>query len=310
MISVCIPVYNFDVGDLTRELERQLSTGREPYEILLMDDASDKIYRETNSVLASKHIRYIQLTENIGRSKIRNKLVANARYPYLIFMDCDSKIPSDHYIKNYKACCRPYTICYGGRIYETKRPEKQFLLRWKYGVRRESLPADVRRKEANYGFCTNNFLIYKPVFSRVHFNEDLKGYGHEDTLFGLELMVQGMQIEHIDNPLVHIGLERAEDFLLKTENSVLNLFRIDRILKEKCPAYVNHSALMRTYHKIERSGAIKMTAILFACFRPLIRRNLLGGMPFLRLFDLYKLGILCGLRFAGRIPPDPDPDGG
>jgi glycosyltransferase involved in cell wall biosynthesis len=296
MISVCIPVYNFDVGDLTRELDRQLSAGKAPYEILLIDDASDQIYREKNRVLASKQIRYIQLTENIGRSKIRNKLVADARYPYLIFMDCDSKIPSDHYIKNYKARCRPYTICYGGRIYETKRPEKQFLLRWKYGVMRESLPADVRRKEANYGFCTNNFLIYKPVFNWVHFNEDLKGYGHEDTFFGLELMVQGMPIEHIDNPLVHIGLECAEDFLLKTENSISNLFRIDRILKEKYPEYVNHSGLMRTYHKIERSGATKTIAFLFACFRPFIRCNLLGRMPSLRLFDLYKLGILCSLR--------------
>jgi glycosyltransferase involved in cell wall biosynthesis len=296
MISVCIPVYNYDVGELTGALDRQLSTGGDPYEILLMDDASHPVFRATNERLASDHIRYIQLTENIGRSKIRNKLAAAARYPYLIFIDCDSVIPSDHYIKEYRACCRPYTVCFGGCIYEAKCPGKQYLLRWKYGVKRESQPAGIREIHANYSFHTNNFLIHKHVFDLLHFNEDLKGYGHEDTFFGLELLAHGIQIRHIDNPLIHIGLERAEDFLLKTENSVLNLFRIDRILKEKYPAYANHSGLMHAYHTIKRLGATKIIAFLFGYLRPFMRHNLTGNTPSLLLFDLYKLGIICGLR--------------
>jgi GT2 family glycosyltransferase len=296
MISICIPIYNFNVGDLTRELDRQLSAGGSPYEILLMDDASEAPYREINKSLASAHIRYIQLTGNIGRSKIRNKLAAAARYPYLIFMDCDSRIPSDHYIKDYMAYCRPHTVCYGGRIYEAKRPGKEYFLRWKYGVERESLPAGIRKKNVNYHFCTNNFLIHKPLFDLLAFNEELEGYGHEDTFFALELMAHGIPVEHIDNPLVHLGLERAEHFLHKTENGVRNLFKIDRILKDKYPAYRNHSGLIRTYHKIKKTGTAPLVSVIFNCFRPLIERNLLGSRPSLLLFDLYKLGILCSLR--------------
>lgn len=294
---MCIPIYNVDVGQLTGELDRQLSAGGFPSEILLMDDASDPAFRERNRRLASDSVRYVQLTENIGRSRIRNRLAAEACYPYLIFMDCDSEVPSEHYIRNYLNICRPGIVCYGGRIYEPQRPERPYRLRWKYGVERESLPAGLRKRNANYGFSTNNFLIHRPIFDRLRFNEELEGYGHEDTFFGLELMAQGIPVEHIDNPLVHKGLERAEEFLLKTENGLRNLLRIDRIIKEKYPSCIDHSRLMRTYHRIERSaGASQTVSVIFNSLRPFMKRNLLSRRPSLLLFDLYKLGFLCNLR--------------
>lgn len=295
MISICIPVYNFDVTKLVNDLHKQLVTSEYPFEILLMDDASDESSRRMNNNAENANVSYIQISENIGRSKIRNKLAETARYPYLIFMDCDSKVPSNNYIKNYLPLCESPIVCYGGRIYESKQPKDDTYLRWKYGVERESFPAAERMKNSNYSFCTNNFLIHKSIFDRVKFNENLKGYGHEDTFFGLELLSQGIIVKHIDNPLVHIGLESASDFLEKTENGVVNLLKVDKILQEKYPDYINHSRLIRTYNRIRKIGIRPMLAMLFKCFRPILKKNLLGKNPSLFLLDIYKLGLLCTL---------------
>jgi glycosyltransferase involved in cell wall biosynthesis len=296
MFTICIPVYNYDVGELVQCLHRQaLKTGR-PFEILLMDDASKEEYRRVNSAIDLPYLSYIQLTENVGRSKIRNRLAQAATYPYLIFMDCDSAVPSEAYIDNYLPYFKENIVCYGGRIYEDEKPDKQKILSWKYGKKRESLPSPEREKESNYGFETNNFLIHKPLFETIQFNEDLSEYGHEDTLFGIQLLKQGIRIQHIDNPLVHLGLEDAETFIAKTEKAVANLRKIDKILQETDPASVNHSHLIRMERSLRKWGLIPLAAILFVLIKPLLKRNLLSGSPSLFLFDIYKLGTLCRLK--------------
>ena len=296
MLSICIPVYNYEVRVLVEELFRQSSETGLPFEIILMDDASKEYFREKNMELKSEKIHYIQMLKNIGRSKIRNELAQAAKYSYLIFMDCDSKVSSANYIKNYLSYCEPMVVCYGGRIYEENPPVDSTYLRWKYGVERESSPASMRKKNANYGFCTNNFLINKDIFNLLQFDEDLDGYGHEDTLFGLELMFKGIEIKHVDNPLIHIGLEDASIFLNKTENSIVNLFKIEDILKKKSPIYINHSKLTQTYHRIGRIGLKKWIAILFVKVQPYLKKNLLGKNPSLKIFDCYKLGFLCSQK--------------
>jgi tRNA splicing endonuclease len=284
------------MGELVQSLHRQAFKTGQLFEILLMDDASQEEYREKNSKIDLLYLQYIQLTENIGRSKIRNRLAQAAKYPYLIFMDCDSAVPSETYIDNYIPYFKENTVCYGGRIYEDKKPAKQKILRWKYGKERESLPFFEREKESNYGFETNNFLIHKRSFDTIQFNEDLNEYGHEDTLFGIQLLNQGVRIQHIDNPLIHLGLEDASVFIAKTEKAVANLYKIDGFLQEKYPASVNHSKLIRIARKLRKWRLTSLTAIAFVIAKSLIKKNLLSRKPSLFLFDLYKLGFLCRLE--------------
>ncbi|MDL2323186.1 glycosyltransferase [Bacteroidales bacterium OttesenSCG-928-A17] len=293
MLSICIPIFNFDVTRLVNDLRDQAIGIGHPFEIILMDDASDEKFQKTNRKLNGENIRYIQLDENIGRSRIRNKLAESACYPYLIFMDCDSSVPSENYIQSYLPFCKPSVVCYGGRIYENRKPDKKFLLRWKYGVCRESLPAMIRKKNPNHSFCTNNFLIHKQIFEQIRFNEELAGYGHEDTYFGLELSAKKITIQHIDNPLIHIGLESASEFLGKTRNGVVNLIKVDKLLSELYPEYINHSKLIRTRNRLRKWHLTKPAILFFRLFEKGMRANLLGANPSLVIFDLYKLGILC-----------------
>jgi len=293
MLSICIPIYNYDVRPLVQALHLQAGKADYPFEILLMDDASDEEFRKKNQTINLKSVRYIQLNENIGRSKIRNHLTSAAKYPYLLFMDCDSAIALPAYIENYTRFFESQIVCCGGRKYEDKEPSGSTRLRWKYGVERECAPASERNKNPNAGFQTNNFLIDKSLFEKVKFNEDLDGYGHEDTLFGLELQGQGIIIRHIDNPLIHLGLESADDFLKKTENGIMNLHKVELLLQEKYPEYVNHSRLMQSKLFLQKYHLAGLALKLFNMLRRRIKANLLSKNPSLMIFDLYKMGLLC-----------------
>ena len=73
---------------------------------------------------------------------------------------------------------------------------------------------------------TNNFAINKGLFAKILFNEELSGYGHEDTLFGFELKKINIHITHIDNPVLNNDLEKTSIYIKNTENSIENLYKI------------------------------------------------------------------------------------
>jgi glycosyltransferase involved in cell wall biosynthesis len=297
MISLLIPLYNWDITPLVRQLHAQLVSARISFEIVIMDDASDSCYIDClQEVITLPCVRLITLTENIGRAKIRNALAKEAIYPYLIFMDCDSFPASNDYIAQYLPYCKPNTVVCGGHKYDKGKTSDATILHWKYGIKREALPASERQKHPNYSFSTNNFLIDKNIFNTITFNKELKGYGHEDTFFGLELLGHHIPVLHIDNPLIHSGLETASVFLKKTENGILNLHQVEQFLKEKYPDYVGHSKLVRARMLLQKWHLLSFTGSLLKMLKPLLKRNLSGKHPSLFIFDLYKLESFLKIR--------------
>ena len=210
-------------------------------------------------------------------------------------MDCDSQVCTADYIKNYLQFCNEETVICGGRVYEKHPPDDgRFFLRWKHGKSREEFSSVIRNKYPNKSFMTNNFMITKPLFNRIRFNEGIKGYGHEDTLFGYELKMNNITVKHIDNPLVHIGLENNVDFLEKTRESIQNL---KYILSQNGygKMLVKDISLLWYYKFIYKTGMKALMKFLFDKFYIKIEKNLLGKNPRLFLFDIYKLGYMCSL---------------
>lgn len=70
MLSVCIPVYNFDVTELITDIRSQINTDDLDAEIIFIDDASQEEMRQRNEIVKSLTDHYILLEKNIGRSKI------------------------------------------------------------------------------------------------------------------------------------------------------------------------------------------------------------------------------------------------
>ncbi|MCI5054819.1 MAG: glycosyltransferase, partial [Flavobacteriales bacterium] len=139
MLSILVPIYNFDCTTLVNSLNGQASKIDVPVEILCIDDNSNLSTQQKNSTLASlEYVDYQVLEENIGRSKIRNLLAEKANHKYLLYLDCDSEIINDDYISKYLDHINENEVIYGGRSYRNEKPkEKKHYLRWHYGRRRE-----------------------------------------------------------------------------------------------------------------------------------------------------------------------------
>jgi len=297
MLSVCIPVFNFNITELVKTVHVQLVDLNIDFEIVVADDDSEFHYKKINQQIKSlTNVYYIELEKNIGRSAIRNYLSRVARFNHLLFMDCDSQILSADFISNYvKAIDSTEIVICGGRIYDDKMPEKPFRLRWNYGRRMESLPDSKRNERPYHSFMTNNFIISRTIFNAIQFDEELSGYGHEDTLFGYELFKKKMEIKHIHNPVYHQYAENQEEFLFKTLQALKNLAFIDKkLLNER--GFVQMVKLLKVYHLIKKNGLVYPVAILFRLSEPTMRLFFNCKFVGLKVFSLYKLGYYTRLQ--------------
>lgn len=294
MISILIPIYNYNVTHFVETLYQQGKASGINFEIILMDDASTTEFRDVNEKWSLQpDITYIQLEQNVGRAKIRNLLAEKAEYDFLLFQDCDAEIASPSYFKNYIAQCQENKVVCGGTIYKEDTPkDNSLMLRWKYGKEREERSAEKRQQHPNAAFTTNNFLIPKKIFNTIKFDESLIKYGHEDTLFGYELSQQNIIIHHINNPLFHIGLESAEVFLKKTEESIKNLIQIIETKKLEKKFYQDVKLL--SYFLIIKQYKLNwFFNLLYKLFHQTLHNHLKNNTnPTIKYFDIYKILLL------------------
>jgi glycosyltransferase involved in cell wall biosynthesis len=301
MLSILIPTYNTNLHPLVSELQTQLIDSQVEYEIIISDDASsDTSVRYHNSLLAEQqHVQYIQYEQNIGRSKIRNNLADTAKYPTLLFMDCDARVKNSNYIANYLEFLKENNlqgtdfVVLGGLSYREMQPEKTKLLRYRYGIKREVRPASERNRNPYRAFTPFNMLIAKSVFQKCRFEESLKQYGYEDTFFGIELKKRGIPVYHIDNELYHEGIDTNELLLDKVAAGVSNLVKLESSdkLDDK---FLEVSTLLSTYKRLKRTLTGKFTLSLLDKFRQPIR-NISSTYNSLLFLDLYKLAVMHNL---------------
>lgn len=291
MLSILIPIYNFNVVDFVTDLQCQANECDVDFEILCLDDCSSLFKADNGKVENLTNVTYNELPENVGRSKIRNLLADKAQYANLLFLDCDSSTKDNQFVRRYVDNISATDVIYGGRCYEEKIPEDaNKYFRWWYGVQRETISVKQRLKQPHHSFMTNNFLIPKSVYLAIKLDESLKGYGHEDTLFGLELKKQQIVIKHIQNPLYHIGLESLEQYISKTEEGIRNLKSL--IDAKKIDESVK---LFRFYNLLNKFGLTTKVFKYYTKNKAEILQKLEEKEPNLRWFDLFKLGYLISL---------------
>ncbi len=288
MLSILIPIFNFDIRPLVKDLHDQCEAVGIAYEVVCFDDGSTAEFKQKNQAIWKlPNVIYREMPQNLGRSAIRNTLGHTARFEYLLFMDCDSQVVSPLFIQNYLQNATPNTLVYGGRSYADLPPADPALrFHWHYGRQREQRTAAERSRSPYHSFMTNNFLIPKAIFLDILFDESLRQYGHEDTLFGLELARRQIPILHIDNPLEHIGLEPVEVFLHKTEQGLENLVRLKR---EGKPI---ETRLLTMYEQCQKWGIVRLLTVVLKASKSLIVSQLKSSNPSLILFDFYKLAQL------------------
>lgn len=291
MISILIPTYNDICVDLVESLHEQGEKLGVDYEILLADDASprEEVRRANRTITRWSCCRYLQQEVNSGLSHMRNLLIREARYDYLLLMDSDVEVISPDYLKRYVEDAPKADVVCGAWANPQTPPERGYELRRYYEWHAEPRRTAAWRTAHPWdSFGAFNTLFHRSVFNQVQFDENIKQYGYEDALIGLEMSKLNFTVLHTDNALLHIGADTNEKFLLKTETALRTLHNLSLEMRES--AQVSHLAL-----RLQRLGLRPLVAGLFRALRPMLRRNLCSRRPNLKLFAFYKLGYYAEL---------------
>jgi glycosyltransferase involved in cell wall biosynthesis len=297
-ISLLIPVFDYDIIALVYSMKNAMGKVPEFHEIVIGDDGSSAEYREKYRSLEADNVKVISSEKNIGRAAIRNRLALEAKGDFLIFIDADVMLPgtAEAYILKWLPYLNVSRVICGGTLYHESAPgDPDKLLRWKYGKWREQKSAAERNKHPHSAFSTFNVLIERSVFDKIRFNEELKQYGHEDTLLGYQLKKAGIFILNIDNGLMHEGLESNRDFLNKTKLGIENLSMLyDKVTDKR--SFSETVLILQVYNKLKYFGLTRILAAIFIRYRDRMEIRLDSSKISLILFGFYKMSMFCTYR--------------
>ncbi len=291
MISVCIPVYNYDAVPLARSLAAQAAEVAEGVELVCVDDGSLETWRVRNREVLGQLGKYIELEENVGRARVRNLFLQYAQGEWLLFLDVDSEVGEGFLSRYAEALKTQSDVVVGGRVYDRRGNDKAHKMRYMYGTQVESRTVEQRRRQPYRSFMTNNFMVKRSVLEQLPFDERIVKYGHEDTLFGYRLQQAGVKIEHIDNAVVNGEVENNEEFLRKSTEAVESLTEIYATMKDD-EAFCHSVRLLDAYGKLKRrhlTAPVKWAYRLMK--RPLESHFLAGEAISVKQFNFYKLGL-------------------
>lgn len=286
MLSILIPIYNQDATKLISKLIDQCENANIEYLISVYDDKSSRKWKKLNEPLHHVFkVNYVELSENLGRAKIRNWLASAAPHANLLFLDGDSGIVEPRFIEKYLVEIKKgYDLVYGGTSY-SKKPcrSKKRRLHWKYGKTTEAMPAKKRAENPAITFHSNNFLIKGKIIEQIKFDEQIKGYGYEDILLAEKIAEAGFNIKHIDNPVQHLGLETTEDYLVKVEEAVHNLVKLQN------QGLLADTRLSLYYKKLQKFHLTGFIPWLYSKTESKIKNKLFAENPDIRALQLQKL---------------------
>ena len=305
-LSILLPSYNNVCVSLVQVLQRQADALRgkldKPfrYEIIVADDCStDAACIDANRVIGDMlHCRYLRMEQNVGRAQIRNVLISESRGDYVLLIDSDLFLCDDNYL--YKYATSTADVVYGGtRIGgkgfamvddEANTENLKGNLRYIYEKKAEpSHRAAFRQLRPNQEISVCNLYARRDIMEAHPFDSRFKAYGYEDVLFGKRLAESGIEVTHIDNPVLINEFESNSVFVKKTEEAILTLCRFEQDLE-------GYSNLKTKVTTLGRYIPLSLFRLWHRIMKNKEKRNLTGSKPSLLLFKLYKLGFFLENR--------------
>lgn len=291
-LSILIPTFNDDCTAQVADLQRHASSIEGlRFEILVSDDASTNqdVVQRNAQINQLEHCRVFRQPSNIGRAANRNYLVRNAHYEWLLFLDCNIKIPTSDFIKKYIEGTHA-DVVNGGVAIEADGQLEKCNLRYQYEKRiGPKHTASMRQQRPYQSFRTTNFIARKDVMLRHPFDETISGYGYEDVLFGKRLHDEGHTIQHIDNPVVITHFETNEKYVSKVEEAMRTLHSLRQELDD-------YSPILSATKRIDK---LKLTPLVKWGFRRIartMRQKLTGEKPRISWLNPYKLGYYISIN--------------
>jgi hypothetical protein len=286
MISILIPIYNYNVSNLLQEIHKQCTNAKIKFEIICYDDNSNLfIYENKKTIDALEHTRIIPSKKNLGRIQARQILSDHSIYDWLLFLDADVTPKSENFIEQYiNKTPLGYDVIYGGFAYTFSLPKRESILRWKYGKRFEEVDAKKRNLKPYQVIISANFFIRKVIFIEINSKINRKSYGL-DNYFAALLKQNKIKVLHINNEVLHFGLENSQTYLNKVEECIITLlwlYNDKKMMK-------HNNKLLSVFIKVKRFKLNYLMSFLYAIFNSSMKKNLLSSNPNLFLLQLYKI---------------------
>ncbi|GAA3610862.1 glycosyltransferase [Flavivirga amylovorans] len=290
MLSILIPVYNYNISNLIFEIHKQAINANIKFEIICYDDNSEKHISENKSAIDSLNYSSIIISkENIGRTDARQLLSNKAAYDWLLFLDADVIPKSDNFIQHYiEKTNSIYDVIYGGFAYNKEKPSNDAILRWKYGKTFEEIDAKKRNLTPYQLIISANFFIRKSVFEEINSKINKKSYGL-DNYFAALLKQNNFRVLHVNNEVYHHGLESSILYLKKVEECIITLLW----LYDGKKMVEHNNKLLSVFTNVKRFKVNYLMNLFYHIFNSKIKKNLLSKNPNLFLLQLYKLSYIC-----------------
>ncbi len=290
MLSILIPTFNYDTLPLVKSIHKQCVNSDIVFEILVFDDGSNsELSKKNNAINEFRNSVFQALDKNIGRTALRNVLAKHAKYDNLLFIDADTLPANENFISNYLGHIHTnYQSIFGGYAYQRKVPEKDMLLRWKYGKSCEQVDASIRNRNPYKVIISGNMLIKKGVFLSINHHMLGNMYGL-DNYFGSLLKNNKINVLHINNAVTHLGLERSEIYLTKKELASETLIKLNR--ENKLPNHTNNLLIWFVFLKKYKLNYF--FNYFYIAFNAILKKNLLGKTPIVYILQLYRLSYMC-----------------
>ena len=307
-LSILLPSYNNVCVSLVQVLQRQADALRgkldKPfsYEIIVADDGStDAACIDANRVIGDMlHCRYLRMEQNVGRAQIRNVLISESRGDYVLLIDSDLFLCDDNYL--YKYATSTADVVYGGTriggegfaMVDNKANTENLKGNLRYIYEKKAEPshrAAFRQLRPNQEISVCNLYARRDIMEAHPFDSRFKAYGYEDVLFGKRLAESGIEVTHIDNPVLINEFEPNSVFVKKTEEAILTLCRFEQDLE-------GYSNLKTKVTTLGRYIPLSLFRLWHRIMKNKEKRNLTGSKPSLLLFKLYKLGFFLENRMV------------
>lgn len=260
-LSVLTPFYRYDPSPMLKQF------GRAPdgVEFILLDDGSASAALVADVVSAVQAIgapaRVIVSEANLGRSRARNRLIAEAQGEYVLFLDADMLPDATAFLSIWLGIIKTQApkVAFGGlSLAHAQRTPETALHHALFGSS-DCHSAQTRARRAAQATASSNLLVERAFLLEHPFDDHFTGWGFEDTDWALDA-ARVAEIMHVDNPATHVGLDDVQTLMRKSAEAGPNFGRLAR----KHPLTVRRFAAHRIARALRLTPAKKAQQRLYS----------------------------------------------
>jgi glycosyltransferase involved in cell wall biosynthesis len=264
-LSVLTPFHRYDPSTLLT----RLANAPAGVEFILIDDGSASATLLADVIAAAARIgapvRVIVWAENHGRAAARNRLIAEARGEYVLFLDADMIPDSPRFLSIWLgvlATQRP-RVAFGGLSVAHAQADQDTALHHNLFARSDCARAQVRAQRAAQSTASANLAVRRDFLAAHPFDQRFSGWGFEDTDWALSVERRA-PILHVDNPATHAGLDDVSTLMRKSAEAGRNFARLARKHPQAVRRFAAYRAAVAFKFAPARSALRRFTAWLAA----------------------------------------------